>query len=904
MKSLFKKWVEVFTEAGFYLTAIITGISAQMNWLISLSWKPGETNFMDLFSETSWKHNSMTLRLLLSPILCIILFYLFRKTIVNFIDKKFGIDTRNIKKTINIPFYIFALSGMGFFGIYLDVSAIFSIFLLLEIILLIKYIPLKVLLPDIEDPSEIKKIFFLFFISGFAALIYQIIWQRMLFRTFGVNIESVTIIVSVFMLGLGTGSLFGGYLSKAFPDKSIKLFIFCELIIGIFGISSMSLIDYVTKITLHSPLWLMGLSTYALLFIPTTFMGATLPILVNYIHKRLNNVGESVSFLYFINTLGSAIASFITVFLLLYLTGLNFSILTAVFCNFVVVIVAAKIKIIPAKKTELTETQRAKEFPVNELGRGKYAMILLLSALTGFISLSHEIIWTNLISFLTGARSYVFGGLLGFFLFGIAFGANKARKISIQYSPDQVLLYIVKALAASSLIFYLLVPLNSWLNVYVVNDSPVFMFLSIMLISYLYGFIFPLLAHYATSAGEAVGVSVSRIYFANILGSAIGPLVIGFWLFEVTSFDNIMMIITVITMFTTVVAYYIIDSGKRDLSFQKKAAYIGVMLIILSSGPILYKGLFERLFYKRNYISGQQFSNVIENRSGIISTTPSGQGLADSIYGGGMYDGTFNIYPGKDKNNNSIDRAYKIPALHEKPAELLSIGLSGGAWVRVASLYPEIEKIDVVEINPGYLELINRYPDVSPILHDERIKFYIDDGRRWLLRNPEKKYDFILMNTTWHWRNQINNLVSREFLQLCKLHLKNNGVMYFNTTFSADIPYTAATVFKKVAVYKNFIAVTDGEFIQNPEIRARNLKKFSLNGQPVFNHSDPASMEAFDSLVMHSNESISEYERDLQKKYQLYLITDDNLASEFKTGKRIYNPEAAWKKLFERWFAS
>ena len=424
------------------------------------------------------------------------------------------------------------------------------------------------------------------------------------------------------------------------------------------------------------------------------------------------------------------------------------------------------------------------------------------------------------------------------------------------------------------------------------------MFLSIMLISYLYGLIFPLLAHYATASNEDVGVSVSRIYFANILGSAAGPLVIGFWLFEITSFDNIMMIITIITMFTTAIAYYIMDSGKRNLSFQKKATYIAIMLILLFSGSNLYKGLYERLFYKTNYTTAKKFSNVIENRSGIISTTSTDGGFADFIYGGGMFDGTFNIYPEKNKNNNNIDRAYKIPTLHENPVELLSIGLSGGAWVRVASLYPDIKKIDVIEINPGYLELIKRYPDVNPILNDQRIQYFTDDGRRWLLRNPDKKYDFILMNTTWHWRNQINNLVSIEFLQLCKLHLKNNGVMYFNATSSPDIPFTATKVFKKVAVYKNFIAVTDGELIQNPETRARNLKKFVINDRPVFNFSNPESKEAFDALVMHSNEDISAHENELHDKYRLYLITDDNLASEFKTGKRIYSPEAAWKKIF------
>ena len=54
----------------------------------------------------------------------------------------------------------------------------------------------------------------LFFFSGFPALIYQLTWQRELFRIFGVNSESVTIVVAAFMLGLGLGSLAGGWVSK------------------------------------------------------------------------------------------------------------------------------------------------------------------------------------------------------------------------------------------------------------------------------------------------------------------------------------------------------------------------------------------------------------------------------------------------------------------------------------------------------------------------------------------------------------------------------------------------------------------------------------------------------------------------------------------------------------------
>src|SRR5260370_32410011 len=91
----------------------------------------------------------------------------------------------------------------------------------------------------------------LFLVSGFAALIYQIVWQRALFTAFGVNIESITIIVAVFMFGLGVGSLVGGWLSQRFPGHLPQMFLISEVSIGLFGLVSLPLIKAVSVLTLH-----------------------------------------------------------------------------------------------------------------------------------------------------------------------------------------------------------------------------------------------------------------------------------------------------------------------------------------------------------------------------------------------------------------------------------------------------------------------------------------------------------------------------------------------------------------------------------------------------------------------------------------------------------------------------
>jgi predicted membrane-bound spermidine synthase len=157
----------------------------------------------------------------------------------------------------------------------------------------------------------------LFLFSGFAALVYQVVWQRSLFAIYGVNIESVTIIVTAFLLGLGLGSLLGGHISRDPGRPAVLLFGLLELSIGAFGLVSLRLFAAVGAFTAGGSPLLTFTVSFLMLLLPTGLMGATLPILVAHSVRQIHNVGRSVAILYFVNTLGSAIASFATAVFLL-----------------------------------------------------------------------------------------------------------------------------------------------------------------------------------------------------------------------------------------------------------------------------------------------------------------------------------------------------------------------------------------------------------------------------------------------------------------------------------------------------------------------------------------------------------------------------------------------------------
>jgi len=172
-----------------------------------------------------------------------------------------------------------------------------------------------------------------FFLSGAAALIYQIAWQRTIFVVYGLDAVPATIVVTAFMLGLGLGSLAGGVLSKTYPHTAVGLFAASELGIGVFGYFSLDLFDAVAGWTVGIGHLATGVVAFLLVVIPTTLMGATLPLLVAHGATLSSNVGRSVGTLYFTNTLGAAVSAYFAATVLMRALGLNGTVYAAAGLN-------------------------------------------------------------------------------------------------------------------------------------------------------------------------------------------------------------------------------------------------------------------------------------------------------------------------------------------------------------------------------------------------------------------------------------------------------------------------------------------------------------------------------------------------------------------------------------------
>jgi spermidine synthase len=704
----------------------------------------------------------------------------------------------------------------------------------------------------------------LFLVSGFAALIYQVAWQRLLFTAFGVNSESVTAIVSVFMFGLGLGALLGGWLQSRFPERLVQIFVATELGIGLFGLVSVELIQLAGPREEPTMAGLV-MRVYAVLGVPTLLMGATLPVLTSYFQRHFRNIGKTVGLLYAVNTIGSAIAAFATVQVLFVLTGLRASIALAAICNFATAWLVWRIsRRLPP--VEMSERRTGQAADIRGGASLSYPAAFIGLAAIGFISLSLEILWFRLLGFMTASRPEVFGMLLAAFLAGIAAGSLRAEK----FGHDDLLArrQMVRDLMLAAAAAYLAIPVISGVTGLLGKVAGVVAaYAGAGLVAFWCGGVFPTLVHLAARDRRSGSASlVAWLYFGNIVGAALGPLLTGFVLLDRFDLGPDMALLGALT---AVLAIFLAPPSTRRARIASLAGAAGVAWLLYAP---LYGGYLERLQHAQ--LGSAPFKHVIQDRSAIITVD---HGAQDMMYGHGIYDGRFNTDP--VVNSNSIDRAYMVASLHREPKRILEIGLSTGSWTKVLSTYAPLKELVVVEIGRGYGKVVANYPDHATVLTDPRVRIILDDGRRWLRNHPGERFDVIVSNNTYYWRSNATNLLSRDFLELMRAHLNPGGVVFYNTLGSDDIVYTAAHVFKHVARFSAFVAASDSPFDIPAAERYANLLRFKLNdGSPVMTRDAPHRAK----LKELAEVPLRDIRAELLARKDLWLITDDNMATEYK----------------------
>ncbi len=279
-------------------------------------------------------------------------------------------------------------------------------------------------------------------------------------------------------------------------------------------------------------------------------------------------------------------------------------------------------------------------------------------------------------------------------------------------------------------------------------------------------------------------------------------------------------------------------------------------------------------------------ARIVENRDGIIAVSPDGV-----VYGGGIYDGRFNTDIVHD--TNGIIRPFALSLYHPAPRDVLMIGLASGSWAQVVASNPDVRRFTVVEINPGYIQLIRERPEVASLLTNPKVHIVIDDGRRWLKQHPELHFDAVLANTTYHFRANASNVLSSEFDDLIRAHLNRGGVFFFNTTDSLRVQRTGCESFRFGYRVTNHLLVSDLPFALDIGHWRQNLLATRIDGHGVFDLSRPADAAALRrvlSLAANANVNDADAPKRLMESCVsirartsgVRLITDDNMGTEWR----------------------
>lgn len=509
--------------------------------------------------------------------------------------------------------------------------------------------------------------------------------------------------------------------------------------------------------------------------------------------------------------------------------------------------------------------------------------LYFISFFSGFSCLALEIVWVRIVSFMNMSAPQAFSFTLAIFLLGIAVGALIGKRLCENLNNVSTgtigVIYFVSALLDILILYFAYLAVNT--------DSVMMIYALLLFCSAtIRGVVFPLVHHLGANKAKT-GKEISNVYFSNVFGSSIAPLLVSFILLDHFTTQELYLLIAGATLLVSALCVLFETKKVRMNGVAIYGCSIIVFIWVIGFKPF---DIINKIASNSAYPDLAP-SRLIENTHGIVQEyiDPDPKAQTSVIFGNNAYDGRLNTNLFND--TNGIDRAYYLASIKPDVKDILVIGMSSGAWLKVLSDMPSVEKITIVEINPAYKQIIETAPNISSVLTDPRIEIIYDDGRKWLNKNKEKmKFDMVVVNTTWHWRNYSSNLLSLEFQSLVKTVMKPDAIYYFNATKSIDVFKTTQAVFP-YAYLHDALSMSVGSLkpvVFDPEgVKSRLCSLRDSQSQKLVFNNEQSCNEAFNiinetHLIPYDSIKFSELNnRDPE------VITDDNVITEYKYGKKI-----------------
>ncbi len=677
--------------------------------------------------------------------------------------------------------------------------------------------------PGIENTSLTSLVILgCFFFSGMAGLVYEVVWTRKLTLIFGTTLHSVSAVIAIFMGGLALGSLLFGRLADR-TKRPLLLYAVLEVSVGVYAALTPVIIRLIESLQIAlwerypvgvlSLSWVNILLVTAALIIPTTLMGGTLPVMTTYFVRHRETIGRHVARLYSLNTLGGAAGALIAGYFLISTFGMKGTIYGAAMINLAVGVIAWRLQRSEAardrdaaeettapseKKARKTKDSHTKGRPAPGPLAPHLRMILLGAMLfSGFAALSLEVSWSRVLTMVLGSSVYAFSTILTAFLLGIALGSLVVARFVDRASNPWRQLAIVELLIGASAISLsgALERLPFWfLKVYDLGAHRFWalqwlelgLALAVMLVpTTLMGMTFPIAVRVFSRDIESLGESVGKIYFANTIGSVIGPLATGFLLIPMIGIQSSLLAAAVVYLVLGVVLMAADPHTERRF---KMAAVVVLAVGVLS--VVVYPRWDSRVMTSGVYIYAERYlalqrtrpeavrefmvsNDQLFYREGLTATvTVSESSFVRALQINGKTDAS----TGADVSTELI-LGHMPMLLHPDARDVLLIGLGSGITLGAVEQHP-IESVDAVEIEAAVVEAAEFFSEANnDALSDPRLNMVVDDARHFVL-TTHKSYDVITAAPSNPWISGVSNLFTIEQYQAYRKRLRPGGIVF------------------------------------------------------------------------------------------------------------------------------
>jgi len=637
----------------------------------------------------------------------------------------------------------------------------------------------------------------LFFLSGAAALVYEVVWMRMLSFVFGNTTYAVSVVLAVFLGGLAIGAFIYGRVA----DRGRGLLRVYGLLEA--GAAAIALVLPVVLLRGLTPVytWIYqraGESTLALtaarlalngalLIGPAILLGGTLPLLIRFIVRRDRGMEGHIGRLYGLNALGAVAGSFAAGFLLLPFLGLGLSNAVGAALGFCVAAAALLThRALGAQAEGLAEWRPAK--PPEEAAGSPEAVgrwLLVAFALSGFAALAYEVLWTRLLAFFLEGTVYAFSAMLCVYLLGLALGSLLYSVVISRLARQVrwfVILEVVIGVSAAGTIPVFLVLRRLHLPSMSITfwGQTEWLFVgaaAIMIVpTVLIGAVFPLVCGvWARSTGR-VGASVGQAYVVNTVGTVAGSLAAGFVLVPAIGARLCLYAMAGLSIFAGLMVWTMMGRRGRPRALRGAAAVlIPAALFVALNHSFTAEDLVE--VYKRG--RALEIEWVKEDIDGTV-TVQRRRAQMDTIIGqGDTRVLAVNATPvaGTDFALLTTQKlqAHIAMLLHPKAERVLHIGFGTGGTAYSVSQHP-VERIDCVEISKAVIEAAPLFPETNRgVLEDSRVSLYLEDARTFVRHTPHE-YDVILSDLAHPMLAGQGFFYSVDYLRDCRSRLKAGGI--------------------------------------------------------------------------------------------------------------------------------